>query len=190
MAIQILTDKRLFNIDEFHRMSEAGILSEDERVELIEGEIRRMSPIGSHHVGCVNRLTAVLNRLAADTAVVSVQNPILLGDNSEPQPDVALLNLRPDFYSNSLPKPEEVLLLIEVSDTTAEDDRQKKVPLYAEWGIPLLWIVDLPAGVVEVYSNPVNGTYTEVEKAKPGRHITIPGIAGASMSVDYVLGLT
>ncbi|MGA7732091.1 MAG: Uma2 family endonuclease [Chloroflexia bacterium] len=188
MAVQIQTDKRLFNIREYHQMSKAGILSEDERVELIEGEIRRMSPIGSHHVGCVNRLSAILNRLAGAQAIVSVQNPILLGDASEPQPDIALLHARPDFYSDSLATPKDVILLIEVSDTTAHDDRQKKVPLYASWGIPSLWIVDLTAGIVEVYTHPMNDNYVQVEKLEVGQQIDIPGIDGATMSVDYILG--
>jgi Uma2 family endonuclease len=188
MAVQLQTDKRLFNIREYHQMSEAGILSEDERVELIEGEIRRMSPIGSHHVGCVNRLSAILNRLAGSQAIVSVQNPILLGDDSEPQPDIALLHTRPDFYSDSLATPKDTTLLIEVSDTTAHYDRQKKVPLYARWGIPALWIVDLTAGIVEVYSYPMNNSYVKIEKLEAGEQLDIPGIAGATITVDYILG--
>lgn len=107
-------ETRLFTVDEYHRMVEAGILSEDDRVELIEGEIIKMGPIGSYHAACVKRLNALLNRRVGLHAIVSVQDPIRLDDYSEPKPDIALLKRRDDFYARSLPAADDVLLIIEV----------------------------------------------------------------------------
>ena len=133
MAVRIL--RRAFDVHEYHRMAEAGILDEDDRVELIEGEIVQMSPIGSRHQGCVNRLARLLFEFAGRDYVVHIQGPVRLNERSEPQPDLALLKLRPDFYSERHPTPDDVLLLIEVSETSADYDREVKLPLYAGAGI-------------------------------------------------------
>ena len=113
MSVQ--TARRLFNTEEYHRMAAAGILCEDDRVELLQGEIVEMSPIGSRHVACVNRLTQRFSTLLGKRAIVSVQNPVLLGEFSEPEPDLALLRWRDDFYGEALPRAEDVLLLVEVA---------------------------------------------------------------------------
>ncbi len=126
--------KRLFTIEEYHKMAQAGILTEDDRAELIEGEIVEMAPIGSRHAACVARLTALLSRVQ-DRAILWVQNPIRLGEHSEPQPDVALLSLRPDFYAQAHPGPQDVLLLVEVAETSPGDDREVKLFLYARAAI-------------------------------------------------------
>ncbi len=120
-------------------MAEVGLLSEDSRVELIEGEIIEMSPIGSTHGGTVNRSSKLLHRELDDIAIVSVQNPVHIDDFSEPQPDLALLKPRKDFYSNSHPTPEDVLVVIEVADASVYYDRNVKPPLYARAGIPEAW---------------------------------------------------
>jgi Uma2 family endonuclease len=133
MSVQI--DRRVFSVDDYYRMVEVGLLKEDERVELIEGEVIRMSPIGSRHAACVARLTKLFSRLAGDGAIVWVQNPVRLNDFSEPQPDVALLKPRADFYAGAHPAAADVLLIVEVSDTTIGYDRQVKVPLYARGGM-------------------------------------------------------
>src|SRR5438552_8165096 len=136
--------KHRFTVEEYNGLIEADILKEDERVELINGAIVEMSPIGKNHVACVNRLTALFNRYAGQTAIVSVQNPIELLNDGQPQPDVTLLNWRDDFYPGNLPRAAGVLLVVEVADTSYEFDRFMKLPLYARAGIPEVWIVDLP----------------------------------------------
>jgi Uma2 family endonuclease len=152
MAVQAL--RRLFTADEYHRMTQAGILSEDDRVELIEGEIVQMSPIGSRHARCVRLLNRIFSKGVGDRAIVDVQNPIRLGERLEPQPDVALLRPRPDFYAGVHPGPEDVLLIAEVMERSAAFDREVKAPLYARSGIPEVWWVDLEEEVVEVYREP------------------------------------
>ncbi len=134
MAAQVA--RRMFTTDEFHRMAAAGILSEDDRVELIDGEIVQMSPIGSPHASCVDRLTALFVRRFGRRAIIRVRNPIVLSRHSEPQPDLAVLKLRTDFYAEKHPGPSDVLLVVEVADTSADYDRLTKVALYARAGIP------------------------------------------------------
>lgn len=132
MAVQV--QRRLFTVSEYYRMAEAGILGEDDRVELLEGEIVQMAPIGSNHRGTVDFLAnSLVSRLGA-RAIVRTQNPIRLDDFSEPQPDVALLHPRADFYRRSHPTPADVLLLVEVADSSVAFDRQVKLPLYCPSG--------------------------------------------------------
>jgi len=178
----------VFSVDEYHRMAEAGILSEDDRVELIEGEIIKMSPIGSHHVGCVNRLNTLLNRRVGPAAIVSVQNPIRLDEYSEPEPDLALLKPRDDFYAQSLPTAGDVLLIIEVAETSVDYDRDVKLPLYARAGIPEVWLANLPDDRVEAYSQPVNGKYQTVRYAGRGESLAPECLPNLVLSVDEMLG--
>lgn len=180
--------KRWFTVSEYNRMAEAGILTEDDRVELIEGEIIRMSPIGSRHAGCVNRLNVLLSSQAGQSFIVSVQNPIVADDYSEPQPDVAVLRLREDFYGEGHPKPEDVLLAIEVADTTVESDRSVKMPLYARAGIPEAVLVNLPQEVVEIHNEPVNGQYQSVKILRRGETFASEVILHLKLSVDAILG--
>ena len=161
MPVQIL--KRLFTVEEYHRMAQAKILGEDDRVELIEGEIINMTPIGSRHAGTVNRINHLFSRHLRGRAMISVQNPIRLGEHSEPQPDISLLKPKDDFYASSHPGPEDVLLLVEVSETSAEYDREVKLPLYARFGIPEVWLVDLEGKAIEVYRDPSSEGYREVQ---------------------------
>ena len=124
-------------------MGQAGILGEDDRLELLEGEIVEMAPIGSRHQSVVDRLTRLFSNRVGDAAVVRVQGPVRLGDDSEPQPDLLLLRRRADFYATAHPGPEDVLLLVEVPDTSTEYDREVKLPLYARHGIAEVWLVGL-----------------------------------------------
>src|SRR3972149_6256027 len=126
MALQ--STKRRFTVFEYHQMAEAGILGEDDRVELIDGEVTEMVPIGRRHSGCVNRLTQLLVKTFGDDAVVSVQNPIVLSEYTEPQPDLSILKPRSDYYSGGHPTPEDIFLLVEVGETSADLDREVKVP--------------------------------------------------------------
>jgi Uma2 family endonuclease len=163
MAVEVETTRRRFTRAEYYRMAEAGILGEDDRVELIEGEIVQMSPIGSRHFAFVislNRLLAV--RLAND-ALVSVQSPVILTDDTEPQPDLAVL--RPRAYKERKAYADDVLLLIEVADTSLAYDRTTKLRLYARAGIPEYWIVDCAAESVEVYRDPSGESYRDVIRA-------------------------
>ncbi len=184
---QPLVVRRKFTVEEYHRLAEAGILGEDDRVELIDGEIVQMSPIGARHAACVARLTRQLGRLE-ERAILWVQNPIRLGDFGEPQPDVALLRHRPDFYAAGHPGPEDVLLVVEVAETSAAYDRQVKVPLYARWGVPEAWLVDLEQDRIEVYRGPSPEGYREVQVVARGEQVAPAAFPEAELRVDGLLG--
>ena len=184
MEAQVL--KRLFSVDEFHQMAEAGVFGEDDRLELLDGEIVQMTPIGSRHAACVMRLNASFGQLWA-SAVVSVQGPLVLDEGTEVYPDIALLERRPDFYSQSHPRPGDVLLVIEVADTTGDYDRRVKVPRYARAGIPEVWVVDIQGRAIEVYRQASAGKYREQRRAEPGEALAIPGVPDQRLAVDAVL---
>ncbi|HEY0077518.1 MAG TPA: Uma2 family endonuclease [Pyrinomonadaceae bacterium] len=186
MSLQIA--KHHFTATEFERMGEAGILAEDARLELIEGEIIELSPISSHHAACVMFLNRFLNRAVGDETIVSVHNPIKLDDFSEPQPDVALLRLRDDFYRDGHPTPADVLLVVEVADTTVEYDRRVKAPLYAKAGIAEYWLVNLPDEQLEIYSDPENGEYARAEHVRRPDAAQSRSLPKLSVSVSDVLG--
>ena len=161
MTVQILHKK--FTVGQYHQMIESGILTKGDRVELIEGEIIEMSPVGRKHAACVDRLNELLVLKLATKAIIRVQNPILLSNNSQPQPDLAILRRRDDFYRNEHPQVQDIFALIEVSDTTIEYDRNIKIPLYAANGIAEVWIVNLNEQVIEVYSSPTQINYEQVD---------------------------
>jgi len=185
MGVQV--QRRLFTVEEYHRMAEAGILSEDDRVELIEGELVTMSPIGSRHAACVARLTALLFPVEG-RGILWVQNPIRLGARSEPQPDVALLRYRPDFYASAHPGPEDVLLVVEVAETSADADRSLKIPLYARYGIPEAWLVDLLEERIEIYRHPTPQGYRSLHIAHRGETVSPTALPDLELSVDEILG--
>jgi len=185
MALEIL--KHVFTVSEFERMAETGILSENDRVELIEGEIIEMSPIGKSHAACVDRFTRLLSRLD-NKVILRVQGPIQLDDYSEPQPDLTLLRHRDDFYAGSLPRPADVLLVIEVADSTLDYDRFMKLPAYARAGIPEAWLANLPADRIEMYAEPVDGAYTVIKHATRGEVIQSSSIEQLRLNVDDILG--
>lgn len=152
-----------FTVEDYHRLGEAGILGEDERVELIEGEIVDMTPIGSHHAGSVKRVVAFLRSRVGSDVVLSVQDPLYLREDLEPQPDVMLLRYREDYYSLSHPASEDVLLLVEVADSSIAYDRMEKADLYAAHGVPEYWLVDLTKQAVLVHTAPSALGYRSVE---------------------------
>ena len=164
---RILPSSHRFTVEEYHRLGEAGIFSEDDRVELIEGEIIDMAPIGTKHAECVSRLTRLFVR--GVEARVRVQDPILLGSGNEPQPDIAIVRNR--SYATAHPGPEDVLLLIEVADTSLAYDRSTKIPLYARHGIPEVWLVDLAGRAVEVFRQPSAEGYLNMSRHGPGDQI-------------------
>jgi len=186
MSLQVA--KHFFTVKEFERMGEAGIFSEDAHFELIEGEIVEISPIGSRHAGCVLFLSRFLNHAVRDMAFVSTQSPIQLNDLTQPQPDVALLRLRDDYYRSSHPKPENVLLLIEVADTTIDYDRRIKLPLYAGAGIPEVWIINLPAELIEIYAAPKDGAYVAALEVKRDEQAQSQTISTLSIPAAMILG--
>lgn len=176
--------RRRFTVADYQRMGEAGILGEDDRVELIEGEIFEMAPIGSPHGGRIKQLNQMLTRAIGERALVAVQDPIVLGERSEPEPDIAVLRPRADFYKDSHPEAPDVLLLIEVADTSLQTDRDIKVPLYARHGIPEVWIVDIGRRRVLRFADPVRGTYRVQGILDLARPRSLPGLA------DCVLDLS
>jgi Uma2 family endonuclease len=193
MAIQIEQEhqlkRHLFSINDYERMIEAGILGKDDRVELIKGDIVEMAALGEPHEACVRRLSKLLERRVGDVAMVSIQNSISIPtNNSQPQPDAALLRLRDDFYSTQRPTPDDVLLLIEVAESSLRRDRNDKVPIYAEACIPEVWVVDLKHSVIEVYSDPTVGEYQHVRRAGRGEVLRLPVGTDVSIAVDEVLG--
>ena len=176
------------SVAEYHRMGEAGILTEDDRVELIEGELIAMTPIGSGHSGAVIAMTHLLVEAVGGRAFVSTQNPIRLDDHSEPQPDFAVLKPRADRYRSATPQPEDVVLLVEIADSSLAYDRAVKRPLYARHRIPELWIVDLAAGEVEVCRAPGKEDYGEVVRVGRDGMLGIAALPGVTIPAAAVLG--
>jgi Uma2 family endonuclease len=176
--------RKQFTVDDYARMRETGILSEDDRVELLDGEIYVMSPIGPLHVGLVNKLMKLLEKQVGEQAIISVQNPVRLNLHGEPQPDLAVLHPRDDFYTQAFATPDDIFLLIEISDTTLVYDREQKLPRYAQGQISEVWIIDVGAQVIEQYSQPLQGVYTQLHKVLFGNRITANAMQGISFTTD------
>lgn len=184
-----LLSKRRFTVPEYHKMAAAGILGENDRVELVEGEIVEMRPIGSRQAAQVNRVLATRQRATAGRAIVSVQNPIHLDDLSEPQPDVALLQPRADYDAAGHPEPADVLLLVAVPDTSVDHDRQIQLPLYARAGIPAVWLIDLALpGVVEAYENPSVDGFARVTRVAAGETLGLAHLPDLAVEVSDLCG--
>jgi len=163
MAIEV--KRKLFTVEEFQRMGESGVFDSDARLELLEGEILEMNAVGSRHVAVVNRLTRALVGRVGDRQIVSVQNPFVLDPRSQPQPDLLVLRAKDDDYYLALPGPEDVLLAIEVSDSTLRHDTRKAV-LYAREGVPEAWLVVLRGGpdtmTIRVFTDPTLDGYRQI----------------------------
>ena len=179
---------RAFTVGEYYRMAEAAILTEEDRVELIAGQIVAMSPIGSRHAACVDRLNGLLHRQPGAAFIVRVQSPIALDAYSEPEPDLVLLRPRADFYAAAHPSAADVLLAIEVGDTSADYDREVKLPLYAQAGIPEVWVIDLQKDRIEVYARPQGSAYQQRFEVAADATFTSPTVAGLELAVAEVLG--
>ena len=172
MAVEVELPRRLFTVEEYHRMADAGILAEHERVELIEGEIVQMAPIGPAHAGCVINANRLFITRLGNRAVVSPQNPVVIRPRSEPQPDLLLLRPREVSYSRELPASGDVLLAVEVADTTVRFDRLVKARLYARAGIPEFWLCLVRDGAVEVHRAPGADGYASVTVHGPGQIVS------------------
>lgn len=181
-----LTTRRQFSVHDYARMRESGILTEDDRVELLAGEIIVLSPIGPFHVGVVNKLNKLLGNLVGDTGIISVQNPVHLNDYGEPQPDLAILHPRDDFYVDALATPDDILLLIEVADSSLGYDRDEKLPQYAASSISEVWIIDVQNRVVEQYTQPAQGQYTQIHKVLYGSTITATTMVNVQFTTDRI----
>lgn len=155
--------KRLINVKEYHKMAEVGILKPTDKVELVHGEIIEMSPVGSKHASIVKRLSRLLNEIAKNGATIGVQDPVVLDISNEPEPDISILKYRADDYSESHPGSEDVLILIEVSDSTYHYDREVKTSLYAKNSIPEFWIIDVQRRRIEVYLSSDGSEYLRRE---------------------------
>jgi len=185
--MQVETAKRLFTVDEYYRMAEVGILGPEDRVELIDGEIFEMSPIGSRHLGCVIRANRLFFSGCGDRAVVSIQHPLQLSNYTEPEPDVVLLKPRADEYAGKKPAAEDALLVVEVAETTLNFDRRVKLPRYAKAGVPEVWIENLIDDVLLVYRDPVGSKYAAVLILRRGDSISPIAFPDAIFAIDQLL---
>jgi Uma2 family endonuclease len=180
--------RRLFTVDEYHRMGDAGVFGPEDRVELLDGEIIEMSPIGSAHAGCVNALASLLGERLRKQAIVAVQNPFVLGRFSEPQPDLCLLRPRADFYRRSHPEPGDIFLVVEVAAASLPYDRGRKRPAYAAGGVPELWIVDLAGEAVLVHRRPAGRAYRLSARYRRGGAVAPLAFPDCRIAVADILG--
>lgn len=179
--------KRLFDVDDYHRMAQAGILSEDDRVELIDGEIVAMTPISPHHNASVNRANRALVTTVGDQAIVQVQGSVRLDRFREPQPDIVLLRPQPDFYASHLPGPSDILLIIEIAESSLHYDCEVKARIYAQSGVPEYWLVDLDDRSVSCYSDPRGGAYQKLHQCRSGQSMAPEALPQCAIPVDVLL---
>jgi Uma2 family endonuclease len=188
VAMEDVPRRHRITVEEYHRMAEVGLLAPDARVELIEGEIIYMPPIGSRHAAAVRRLDKLLHRSIAERAIVSCQASLQLGDLNEPQPDFALLAWREDFYEQRNPTAFDTLLVIEVSDTTLRQDLHRKMSLYARHAIPELWVIDVERKQLHAFRNPTGETYADASTPdKPGI-MPIAALPGVTVDLSSLFG--
>lgn len=176
-----------FTQREYYAMVGAGVFTEDSRVELIRGDIVPMSPINALHAGTLKRLVGLVTAGLAGQAVFGVQDPILIDENSEPQPDLTICKPRPDDYTEAHPKPDEIWLVVEVSDSSVRYDREVKVPLYASAGIAEVWLLDLNATVLEIYRTPSADGYKSIQRLKPGDTVSPLAFPDLTLEVAALL---
>jgi Uma2 family endonuclease len=173
-----------WTVDEYHQMASAGLLDETDRVELIEGEMIDMAPIGSRHAYLVDKLAQVLARNNGPY-LVRVQNPLLLGERSEPQPDIAVV--KDKSYMEAHPTASDVLLIVEVADTTLEYDRDVKLGLYARHDIPEVWLLDVNARELTVYREPAEGQYRTIRKPTATEAVAPLAVPGLALRLGEVM---
>lgn len=183
----VLPQKHHINIDEWRRMGEAGIFPPGSHIELIDGEIIDMAPIGFNHAGHLKFLNKLFNSLAGDQAIVSIQDPVQLGDLSEPEPDFMLLKPEPSFYKTRHPQADDVLLLAEIADTSLDFDRNQKMRLYATHHIPEYWLLNLNSSSLEVYRQPQPGGYAEKTVLHRGDTVQLVSLEHIRINVADIL---
>jgi len=177
-----------FTRSDYHRMAQTGILSPDVRVELIDGEIIEMNPIGDRHMAAVDRALRLFDRAVGDDAIVRIQGSIALSDNGEPEPDLVLLRFRDDFYAMAPATEEAALLIVEVADSSEYYDRTTKAPLYARHGIPELWIVDLNRDLITRHLDPAPHGYTTTQVFRRGESLSPLAFPELTVAVNDILG--
>lgn len=187
LQIQPQPRRLRFTVDEYYKMYELGMLKDFEKSEIIEGELIQKMGIGDLHAFVVDNLTRIFIKQVSDDVLVRVQNPVRLSDFNEPEPDLALADLR-KFDGKRHPRPEEIILLVEVSDSTVKYDRDKKLPLYAEAEVPEVWIINLPSNIIEIHQKPSVGLYQIVKIFKAGETVASEALPNLSLEVDSVLG--
>lgn len=180
--------RKRFTTAEYEQIAAAGVFGADDRYELLEGEIVVMSPLGPQHSAAVTRLTELLYALGNPDVTIRVQDPVRLGDYSSPQPDIAIANRRNDRYAGGHPEPEDILLLIEVAESSLTYDRDVKVPIYARAGIAEVWLVALLPQVVEVYRAPSENGYGEKRTARRGDTLAPLALPEMAVKIDDILG--
>jgi Uma2 family endonuclease len=178
---------RLFTVDDYYRMADAGILTQDDRVELIEGVIIQMPPVGSRHSWSVRRIARLFHETVGRRAEIAVQDPLRLSTLSEPVPDLVLLHPRSDYQTHQ-PETSDALLVVEVADSTLTYDRRTKVPLYAREGVPEMWLVEIPNSRVTVHREPTPDGYQLTQAYRPGKQITLLAFPDITISVQDILG--
>lgn len=187
MVTTLAIARHSFTVEQYYQMAEVGILDITKGTELIEGEIVDMSPMGRLHAACIAKATRSLIRILPEMTDVRVQLPINLSDRSEPQPDLALVYYREDYYASGHPQSNDILLLIEVSDSTLKYDREVKLPLYAKSGIPEVWIVNLGEQIVEVYRQPCGDAYGVVQHYQRGEVVKFSIGEDIAIAINQIL---
>lgn len=184
--LETLFSSRTINREQYHQLVEIGVLHEDDRVELIEGEVLEMSPIGKLHSSLVDYLNALFTRKYAGDWIVRVQSSVVLSELTEPEPDLCLLKPRDDYYASESAGPPDVLLLVEVMNTSQERDTLRKVPVYARHNIAYVWLIDIPTQSVTVYTQPSEGQFQHISHHTAGQLLTIPGESSPTLSVEEI----
>jgi Uma2 family endonuclease len=181
------TDRKLhqFTVDEYEQMVASGIFTGKARVELLDGEIVEMAAMGPNHANCLANVDYIVKRQTPSEYRVIVQTPIRLNDASEPEPDVTVHRRRPG--RRTLPTADDVVLVVEVADSTLDYDRNRKFPRYAEAGIPEAWLFDVGAGALERHTDPYGGRYRHIQTARRGQALDSTTIPGLTLSVDAIL---
>jgi Uma2 family endonuclease len=189
--VEVLEEPRikrhLLTVEQYHLMGEAGVFAADARVELIDGEVIDMAPMGSRHYATVSRLDHLLTSVIGHRAIVNGQMPLRLGSMSEPEPDLCVLKARGDFYASALPTAADTLVVIEVSDSTLAYDVRVKARLYARHGVPVCWVFDLQAPMLRVFADPRDGDYAQTEQIVSPGLMPIPGLDGIAVDLGGVL---
>ena len=178
-----------FDFHQYREMFKAGILTKDDRVELIDGVIIAMSGTGPEHNATLNSSNRFWVIRLGERAIVQIQSSVILDEMNAPQPDVAILKPRADFYRHRLPGADDILLAVEVADTSVRNDR-RKLALYARFGVPEVWIANIPARTIEAYTDPSGGEYTTLRTFYPGQTVSPAAFPDAALPVSDIIGAT
>ena len=188
VAMEDMPRRHRITVDEYYRMVEVGLLAPKARVELIDGEIIDMPPIGDPHMATVDRINKLLIHAVGDRAIVRCQGAVQLGDFSAPQPDLVLLAPRTDYYSTRRAVAEDIFLTIEVSDATLSYDRGRKMALYARHRVPELWVIDVNSRRLHLYQRPSESAYLDVSSLEAPSTMTVERLPGFTLDLSWLLG--